>query len=382
MGPYDLPAELLEATALVKHFVDHELRPLVEEYESKQRFPVHLAPRMGELGLFGAAFPEEIGGTNVGKLGQSLVIQELSKASGGIAATALVQVLSMYPIFLHGSAEQQATYVRPGIQGQKIGCLAVTEPNHGSDVAGLETVAHRSDGGYRLQGSKMFITNSPFADFFVVAARTDSDSGDPHRQITLFVIERDTPGLHIGSHLRKLGWFTSETAPVYLDGCWVPETAVIGQPGQGFYYIMEDFNFERLLLSAQCIGLAEEALSIALRYAQERTQFGQPIKAFQAIRHKLARMATRTEAGRLLLLHAALLADRGAKEAISAASMTKYFCAEMVNQVAYDAIQVLGGAGYLCDYPLERIYRDARILPIGGGTSEIQLNIIANQLGL
>jgi acyl-CoA dehydrogenase len=377
-----LPTELTEVTRLVARFVDQELRPIVEDYESRQRFPVAFMPKMGELGFFGAAFPEAVGGTNLGKLGQSLIVQELSKASGGIGATVLVQVLSIYPIFRYGTPAQQETYLLPGIQGQKIACIAVTEPNHGSDVAGIETTAVRDGTGYRLNGSKMFITNSPFADFLVVAAKTENHAADPHHQITLFIVERNNPGLQVGPHLQKLGWFTSETAPVYLDNCWVPETAVIGEAGQGFYYIMDDFNFERLLLSAQCVGLAEEALNIALRYARERTQFGQPIGAFQAIRHKLAAMATQIEAGRLLLLEAASQADQGQDSAIKTASMAKYFCAEMVNRVAYDAIQVLGGAGYLRDYPLERIYRDARILPIGGGTSEIQLNIIARQLGL
>jgi len=372
-------AELAEVTRLVASFVDRELRPIVEEYEAKQRFPVAMMPRMGELGFLGAAFPEAMGGTNLGKLGQSLIVQELSRASGGIATTVLVQVLSLYPIFKHGSPEQQAAYLLPGIQGQKIGSLAITEPGYGSDVAGIETRATRDGSGYRLNGSKMFITNSPFADFMLVAAKTET--ANRHRDITIFLVDRHNPGLQVGPHLQKLGWFTSETAPVYLDNCWVPESAVLGEMGRGFYYIMEDFNFERLLLAAESIGLAEEALDVALRYARERTQFGQPIADFQAIRHKLAAMATHIEAGRHLLLNAAMIADQG-RDAAKEASMAKYFCGEMVNRVAYDAIGVLGGAGYLRDYPVERIYRDARVLSIGGGTAEIQLNIIAKQLGL
>lgn len=363
-------------------FVESSLRPVVEEYEAKQRFPLEMAPSMGELGFFAAGLPEQVGGLGLGRVGQSVVGQQLARASGGISTTALVQFLSLLPIAVHGAPDQRANYLQPGIRGRKMASIAVTEPKHGSDVAGIETTAVADGDGYRLNGTKQFITNGPFADFIVVAAKTDPSAG--HRGITLFVVDRDTPGLGISEHLKKMGWWSAETATVYLRDCWVPEGAIVGEVGSGFYSIMETFDFEHLLLAAQSVGLAEEALDLAVRYARQREQFGKPITQHQAIRHKLANMATEVEAGRQLLYSAAARKDAG-EDAVKESSMAKYFCSEMVNKVAYDALQVLGGAGFAWhtpDYPVERIYRDARVLTIGGGTSEIQLNVIAKQMDL
>lgn len=371
--------DLVALRETLRRFVNAELRPIIGEYEAKQRFPMTVAREMGALGCFGAGLPEEVGGSGLGKMGQALVIEELSHSSGGIAATTLVQFLSILPIWAHGTPEQQQQYLEPAILGEKMAAIAVTEPNHGSDVAGIETVAVPDGKGYRIKGQKMFITNSPFSDFMVVAAKTDPN--ERHHGISLFLVDSNAPGLTIGSHLNKLGWWTSETAPVYFDNCWVPTSRMIGEAGHGFYYIMEDFNYERLLLSASSIGLADEAHSVAIEYAVNRSQFGVAISEFQAVRHKLAQMAVQIEAGRQLLRHAATIADEH-EDFSKVASIAKYFCGEMVNAVAYDAIQVLGGAGYLQDHPLERIYRDARIMTIGGGTSEVQLNIIAKRLGL
>lgn len=377
-----LPAGLVELRESVVDFVDGSLRPIVEEYEAKQRFPLEMAPRMGELGCFAAGFPEEVGGLGLGRVGQAAVIQELARASGGISTTTLVQFLSLFPIARHGTPDQRERYLSPGLRGRKMASIAVTEPNHGSDVAGIETTAVKDGDGYVLSGTKQFISNGPFADFMVVAAKTDTSAG--HRGISMFVVDRDNPGLGISEHLKKMGWWSAETATVYLEDCRVPESAVVGEVGRGFYYIMEDFDFEHLLLAAQSVGLAEEALDLAVRYARQREQFGQQIGKHQAIRHKLAIMATNVEAGRRMLYDAVARKDEG-EEAIKESAMTKYFCSEMVNRVAYDAMQVLGGAGFAWhtpDYPVERIYRDARVLTIGGGTSEIQLNIIAKQLDL
>ncbi|MBA3474054.1 MAG: acyl-CoA dehydrogenase family protein [Rubrobacter sp.] len=377
-----LPAGLVELRESVVDFVDGSLRPIVEEYEARQRFPLEMAPRMGELGCFAAGFPEEAGGLGLGRVGQSAVIQELARASGGISTTTLVQFLSLFPIARHGTSDQKERYLSPGLRGRKMASIAVTEPNHGSDVAGIETTAVKDGDGYLLSGTKQFISNGPFADFMVVAAKTDPSAG--HRGISMFVVDRDNLGLGISEHLKKMGWWSAETATVYLEDCRVQESAVVGEVGRGFYYIMEDFDFEHLLLAAQSVGLAEEALDLAVRYARQREQFGQQIGKHQAIRHKLAIMATNVEAGRRMLYDAVARKDEG-EEVIKESAMTKYFCSEMVNRVAYDAMQVLGGAGFAWhtpDYPVERIYRDARVLTIGGGTSEIQLNIIAKQLDL
>jgi acyl-CoA dehydrogenase len=368
--------ELTAVRESVRSFVQRELRPIVDEWEARQRFPIQIMSQMGRLGYFSAAFPEEFGGMARGQAAQCIIVEELARASGGISTTCLVQVLSLLPIALAGTAEQRERYVVPGLSGERIACIAITEPEHGSNVAGIETTAAPDGDGYILNGSKMFISNAPIADVFLIAAKTDTIGG--RRGISLFAVDRGTPGLEVGTHLDKLGWWTSETAPVYLTDCRVPGASMVGEPNSGFYHIMQDFNFERLLLAAQCVGLADEALSVALRYAGERRQFGQPITEFQAVRHKLGRMATQVEAGRALLASAVEKASAG--EDRMAAAMAKYYCGEMVSAVAYDAIGVMGGAGYLRDHPVERIYRDARVLSIGGGTTEIQLNIIADRL--
>ncbi len=378
----DREADLLGLREAIISFVNESLSPIVQEYEAKQRFPLEMATRMGELGCFAAGFPEEVGGLELGRVGQSVVVQELAKASGGISTTTLVQFLSLMPIASHGTPSQREKYLAPGIRGQKMASIAVTEPNHGSNVVGIETTAIKDGNGYRLNGTKQFISNGPFADFMLVAAKTDPSAG--HSGITMFVVDRDTSGLSMSDHLKKMGWWSAETATVYLEDCWVPDSAIVGEVSRGFYYIMETFDFEHLLLSAQSVGLAEEALDLAVRYAHQREQFGQPIAKHQAIRHKLAIMATGVEAGRQMLYSTATRKDEG-EDAIKESAMAKYFCSEMVNRVAYDAMQVLGGAGYAWhtpDYPVERIYRDARVLTIGGGTSEIQLNIIARQMDL
>ncbi len=280
--------ELEELRRTVARFVDREVRPVIDDWERRQRFPSHLMEAMGRLGLFGAAFPAAVGGEEAGKLPQCLIVE-------GISTTCLVQVLALLPIAVPGDRRQCDRYVVPGLRGEISVCIAITEPGHGSDVAGIETTAVRDGDGWRLRGSKMFITNAPFADLFLVAAKTSPQ--DARSGISLFAVDRGTPGLEVGAHLDKMGWHSSETAPVYLSDCRVPADSLVGEQGAGFQYIMEDFNFERLLLAAQCVGLAEESLDIALRYAREREQFGHPISEFQAVRHKLARMATQVEAG-------------------------------------------------------------------------------------
>ena len=378
----DEKTDLLGLKEALTSFVDEFLNPIVQEYEAKQRFPLEMALRMGELGCFAAGFPEEVGGLELGRVGQSAVVQELAKASGGISTTALVQFLALLPIASHGTPDQKEKYFSPGVRGQKMASIAVTEPNHGSNVIGIETTAIKDGSGYRLNGTKQFISNGPFADFMLVAAKTDPSAG--HRGLTMFVVERETSGLSVSEHLKKMGWWSAETATVYLEDCWVPDSAIVGDVGRAFYYIMETFDFEHLLLAAQSVGLAEEALELAVQYARQREQFGQSIAKHQAIRHKLAIMATSIEAGRQMLYSTAARKDEG-EDVIKESAMAKYFCSEMVNKVAYDALQVLGGAGFAWhtpDYPLERIYRDARVLTIGGGTSEIQLNVIAKQMDL
>lgn len=363
----------------VRSFVAREVVPMVEEHEDREEFPKILLPKLGQLGLLGAMFPEEYGGSAVGVVAQMLVVEELGRAAGGVAATVLVQVLALNPIAAYGSAEQKQKYLVPGIAGNKAGAIAVTEPNHGSDVASITTRAVRTEGGWQITGTKMFITNAPFADFVLVGARTGP--GEGRHGLSLLIVERNAPGYTISRRLAKLGWRTSETAELSFEDCIVQQGHLIGQQGRGFYYIMEDFNLERLLLAAQSVGMAAAALDLAVEFSKSRLQFGQPISNFQAIRHKLAEMATHVEAARHLAYNAARLTEAGV-EAVKEISMAKYFATEMVNRVCYDAIQVHGGYGFMTEYPIQRYYRDARVMTIGGGTSEIQKNIIAKRMGL
>lgn len=369
--------EQLRISDTVKKFVDKEIRPNAVQWEREERFPRELMCRMGELGFFGCVFEERYGGSNAGAVAQMLVVEQLARGTGGISTTNLVQVLAIRPIALFGSEEQKQKYLVPAISGQLSAAIAITEPNHGSNVAGIETIATKRDGGYVLNGSKMFITNGTFADFALVAAKTSPKEG--RRGISLFIVEKGTPGFRVSRKLEKLGWHSSETAELIFEDCWVPESQLMGELNRGFYYIMDDFNLERLLLGAQSVGLAREALSLALDYAKQRTQFGNPIWSYQAVQHKLADMATQVEAARQLVYYGGRMMESG-NTAIKEASMAKYFASEMVNRVTYDAIQIFGGYGFMREYPVERIYRDARVLTIGGGTSEVQKNIIAKQL--
>ncbi|MBX6376920.1 MAG: acyl-CoA dehydrogenase family protein [Clostridia bacterium] len=395
---FSLTPEQQAIQRVARDFAQQEVAPLAAEYDERDEFPLHLLRRMGELGLIGVIFPAEYGGAGADRLSLLLVQQEVSKASAGVGATLLVQVLALWPVFRHGSPEQRARYLPAGIRGEIAGAIAVTEPNHGSNVAGIETQARREGDAWVIDGAKMFITNGTFADFIVTAAKTDRSLG--RQGISLFIVDRGTPGLQVSRKLRKLGWHTSETAELSYQGCRVPAAQQLGPLNRGFYLIMEDFNLERLLLTAQAVGVGEAAYEAAVRYTRERVQFDRPVVEFQVIRHKLADMWAGIETARLWMYRAAWLADRAADPATGASSaagaapavpgedpavvsaVAKYLSAEMVNDLTYDAIQLHGGAGFIADYPVERYYRDVRVLSIGGGTTQVLKDLVARRLGL
>ncbi len=361
----------------IRSFGDKELRPVVEDYEEKKQFPIFLKETMGEIGVFGALYPEDLNGSNLGLVSQMIIIEELGRISAGISATVLVQVLSSFPIFVYGNEKQKQQYLVPAIKGEKMGCIAVTEPDYGSDVASIKTAAEKTENGYLINGSKMFITNAPFSDFFVVAAKTDKTQ--KHKGISLFVIDKDSPGLNIGNKLDKLGWHTSETSEVFFNDCFVPEDNVIGELNQGFKYIMKDFNYERLFLAAQAVGIATEALNEAIKYSKERRQFDTEIINHQAVAHTLAEMATELEVAKNFTYSVGYAYENGI-EMIKEISMVKLFVPEVANRITRKAIQIFGGYGYMSEYNVERYHRDSIILTIGGGTSEIQKNVIAKRL--
>ena len=375
---WELDPEHEEFRASVRSFVDRYVRPVVEESEAAGRPPAALLKEMGSAGLLGLSIPEEDGGGGGDSLAVCVLSEELARASGGIAVTALVTGYMSTPhIAKFGTAEQKARYLPALIAGEKVASIAVTEPGTGSNVAGITTRAAPHGGGYRLDGTKMFITNAGLADVFVVAARTAPDG---HRGITTFIVEGGTPGLSLGQPLRKLGWHASDTREVILADCLVPSEAVLGQPNRGFHQIMSAFQLERLTLAAMGVGHAEECLALATAYARDREVFGSPLISLQATRHRLAALSVELEAARVLTYRAAARLDSGHPEAARSVAIAKYHAAIAANRIIDDCVQLFGGAGFLEETAVARHYRDARVLRIGGGTDEIQLEILAKDL--
>jgi acyl-CoA dehydrogenase len=361
--------------ASCRTFVDRQVRPLVEPAEAAGAFPAELWKQLGAAGLLGLVTPEAYGGGAGDALAVALLAEELARASGGIAVTALVSAYMAAPhLVRHGTAAQRERWLGPLATGEAVAAIAVTEPGTGSDVARVATRARRAeDGGWLLDGRKMFITNAGLADLIVVAART----GELGRGgISLFLVERGTAGLSLGNPLPKMGWHSSDTREVLLDDVAVPSDALLGVENRGFYQIMEAFQLERVALAAMGIGHAAECLDLATEYAKQREAFGEPLTHLQTIRHRLAAMEVELAAARLVTYQAAARLDAGHPDAARSVARAKYFAAIAANRIVDDAVQLFGGAGFVEESPVARHYRDARILRIGGGTDEIQLEIL------
>jgi acyl-CoA dehydrogenase len=375
---WELDAEHEDFRASVRTFVDRQVRPAVEEAEEKGRPPAALLKEMGSAGLLGLAVPEEYGGGAGDSLAIVVLSEELARASGGIAVTALVTGYMSTPhIAKFGTEAQCARYLPSLVAGEKIASIAVTEPGTGSNVGGITTRATPADGGYRLDGTKMFITNAGIADVVIVAART---SPDGHRGVTTFIVEADNPGLSVGQPLRKMGWHGSDTREVVLSDCFVPADAVLGEVGRGFHQIMSAFQLERLTLAGMGIGHAAECLAAATAYAKDRDVFGVPLISKQVIRHRLAALSIELEAAQLLTYRAAARLDAGHPEAGASVAKAKYQAAIAACHIVDECVQLFGGSGFLEETPVARHYRDVRVLRIGGGTDEIQLEILAKEL--
>ncbi len=375
---WELDAEHEDFRASVRTFVDRQVRPVVEESEEKGRPPAALLKEMGSAGLLGLAVPEEYGGGAGDSLAIVVLSEELARASGGIAVTALVTGYMSTPhIAKFGTEAQCARYLPSLVAGEKIASIAVTEPGTGSNVGGITTRATPADGGYRLDGTKMFITNAGIADVVIVAART---SPDGHRGVTTFIVEADNPGLSVGQPLRKMGWHGSDTREVVLSDCFVPADAVLGEVGRGFHQIMSAFQLERLTLAGMGIGHAAECLAAATAYAKDRDVSGGPLISKQAIRHRLAALSVELEAAQLLTYRAAARLDAGHPEAGASVAKAKYHAAIAACHIVDECVQLFGGSGFLEETPVARHYRDVRVLRIGGGTDEIQLEILAKEL--
>lgn len=376
---WELDDEHREFQATCRAFVDRRVRPAVEPAERMGHPPDELWPELGGAGLLGLLTPEEHGGSGGDPLAVALLAEELARASGGIAVSALVSAYMAAPHIVHfGSGAQRAAYL-PGLaRGERIAAIAVTEPGTGSDVAGITSTATPTADGYRLDGSKMFITNAGLADLLIVAAKTDRDAG--RRGVSTFLVEAGAPGLTLGSPLPKMGWHASDTREVHLDGVEVTADALLGERGGGFYQIMRAFQLERITLAAMGVGHAAECLQLATAHASQREAFGGTLLGLQSVRHRLAEMSVQLESARLMTYRAAARLGGEHPEAARSVAMAKYTAARLANQVVDDAVQLLGGTGFVEEAPVARHYRDARILRIGGGADEIQLEILTREL--
>lgn len=367
-----------EFQAVCRRFVDDHVRPYVESSERAGTFPHELWKRMGDAGLLGLRAPEQFGGSDADCVAVAILAEELGRASGGLAVTPLVSsYMAGSHIVAYGSDAQHEQYVPRLVAGELVAAIAVTEPGAGSDVAGIRTSAEATPSGYVLRGTKMFITNAGLADVIVVAAKTDPSAG--HRGITTFLVDRDNPGMSVSPQLRKMGWRSSDTREVIFDECHVSDSQVLGRPGRGFYQIMAAFQLERVVLAAMGVGLAAEVTDQSRQYARDRMVFGAPLADKQAIRHMIANMDTDVHVARLITYQAASRIDSNHPEAESTVAMAKLVAARIANDVADEAVQIFGGSGFIDETPVARHYRDARILRIGGGTDEIQLDILAKR---
>jgi len=364
----------------VARFAREELARHVKPMEATDTFPVEIFRGLGEMGFLGAHFPEEYGGAGGDFTSFCIFIEEVARVSAAIAVNVLLHTLmGAAPIFLVGSEAQKRAHLVPAIRGEKIIAAGLTEPNVGSSAADIETTARRVDGGWRITGAKMFTSNGPYCDLITLVASTDRSRR--HKGISLFLVDSHTPGVTLGPNIPRLGILGAETGSLTFEDVLVPEGALLGEEGKGFYYLMEALNATRVALAAGCVGLAQAAFEAALGYARSRAQFGQPIGKFQGVSFKLADMATEIELARLFVYKVAWMAEQKEKIAKEAA-MAKLFASEMATRVAHRALQIHGGYGFSKEFPLERYYRDARIFEIFQGTSEINRVIIAGQLGL
>jgi len=362
----------------VREFAEKEIRPHVMEWDEAQRFPKEIVSKLGSMGLMGVTFPAPYGGAGLGYAEYTIVIEELARVDGSVAIIVAAHTsLCAGHIYLVGSEEQKRKYLAPLARGEKLGCWSLTEPQAGSDAGGTRTTARLDGSAWVLNGSKTFTSNGTHADVCVAMAVTDKAA--KKHGISAFIVPKGTQGFRPGKKENKLGLRASDTAEVIFEDCRIPRENCLGQPGQGFVDSLKVLDRGRISIAALAVGMAQGAFEAATSYARQRTQFGKPIGAFQAIQGKLADMATEIDAARLLTYRAAALADRDSRPTREA-SMAKLYAGEVAVRVANEAVQIHGGYGFIKDYPVEKYYRDVKLCTIGEGTSEIQRLIIAREL--
>jgi alkylation response protein AidB-like acyl-CoA dehydrogenase len=375
---YQLNEEQRMIRAMVREFAREVVLPTAAERDKTKKFPAENLKKMGELGLMGMNVPPQYNGAGVDSVSYSLALQEIGYACASTAVVMSVHnSVACGPVYLYGSEYLKETYLKPLAAGNMLGSFALTESSAGSDPASQKTKAVKDGDSYIINGTKMFITSGKNSDLTVVTAYTDRDK--KHRGISAFIVEKGTPGFHVGKEEDKMGLRASDTVELIFEDCRVPSENLLGQEGDGFVIAMASLDGGRIGIASQSVGLAQACLDAAVSYAKERVQFNKPIFRFQGIRWMIADMATQIEAARLLTFNAAAMKDRG-ENFSGAASMAKVFASEMANKIAYQALQIHGGYGYMKEFPVERYYRDVRVFTIYEGTSEIQRKVIANHI--
>ncbi|MHB8772446.1 MAG: acyl-CoA dehydrogenase family protein [Syntrophales bacterium] len=375
--PFQLTSEQEMIRLMAQDFARKELEPFAGQWDREKTFPADAVKKMGGLGLMGMMIPAEYGGAGAGAVSYSLALQEIAYACASTAVTMSVTNLSSNPVLQFGTEEQKSRYLTPLARGEMLGAFAVTEPEAGSDPGSMTTRAEERGDHYRVNGSKLFITNGSRADVIILITRTGSDKAN--RGLSAFLLTRGTPGFTIGRSEEKMGLCASDTVELLFDDCRIPKENLLGKEGSGFKIAMVALDSGRIGIASQSLGIARACLDASIGYAQARKQFGRSIASFQAIQWMIADTAAEIEAASWLTLAAADRKDQGlpfTKEA----SMAKLFASEMANRAAYRAVQVHGGYGYMKEYKVERLYRDARVTSIYEGTSEVQRIVIAREV--
>ena len=376
---YELTSEQQMIRSLMRDFAEGEVAPGADERDRSKQFPKDIFQKMSNLKLMGLPFPEEYGGAGADTISFAIAVEELSRvcASTGITYSAHIS-LGCAPLYLFGTKEQKEKYLVPLCEGKTLGAFGLTEPNAGSDAGVTKTRAVKKGDEWVINGSKCFITNASYAKYLALTAVT-GQSGD-RKEITAFIVPTDAPGFQVLDHYVKLGLNSSNTTELVLEDVHVPEENILGERGKGFKQFLITLDGGRIGIGAMAVGIAQGAYELALKYAKERKQFGQSLSKFQAIQHKLADMHMKIELARTYVYKAAWLKDQG-KRFTKEASICKLFASEVAMEVANQAVQIHGGWGYMHDYKVERYFRDAKLTEIGEGTSEIQRNIIAREIG-
>jgi alkylation response protein AidB-like acyl-CoA dehydrogenase len=373
-----LREEHLQVRETARKFADEVVAPRARELDENEEFPTEIVRQLGELGFMGLPYPEKYGGAGLDTLAYAIAVEEVSRvcASTGITLAAHVS-LGCGPVAANGTEEQKMKFLVPMAKGEAIGAFGLTEPGAGSDAAGTQTRAEKVAGGWKVNGEKIYITNGSVAKYITFTAVTEPGKGA--NGISAFILDTATPGYRAGVREKKMGLRGSDTVAVFLEDCHVPEGNLLGDPRGGFKAFMRTLAGGRISIGAMALGIAQGAFEHAREYAKQRRQFNQPIANFQAVQFMLADMATKIEASRLLVYHAAVLKDAG-QPYVKEASMAKLFASESANWVTDKAIQIYGGMGYMREVPVERMHRDAKLMEIGEGTSEIQRLVIAREI--